>query len=168
MPNRRSTAFVETVSSQIIGFKATARNEMTPQTASASFSLCRIAMRFGTSSPSTSVKNERISVITMTATVLMAPVYAAGMLKVSTKKSESRSAKLSAANAEPRKPASVMPIWIVERKRVGSSIIRSIFTAFLSPSSARALIRFSLSEITAISVAAKKAFKRIRTSCKSN
>ena len=58
----------------MIGFSATAKNEMTPHTASASFSLCRIATRFGTSSPSTSVKNERMIVITTTAAVLIAPV----------------------------------------------------------------------------------------------
>ena len=86
------------------------------------------------------------------------------MPKVFMIESESRSAKLSAANAEPRNPAIVIPICIVERKRVGSSIILSMRPAFLSPSSARAFIFFSFSDITAISVAAKNAFSRIRKS----
>ena len=57
---------------------------------------------------------------------------------------------------------------MVERNRVGSSIIFSILTAFLSPSSALAFTFFSFREMTAISVAAKKAFNRISISCKSN
>jgi len=51
-------------------------------------------------------------------------------------RSTSGSEKLSAAKALPRKPASVMAIWMVERKPEGSSIIFSSLAAFLSPSSA--------------------------------
>ena len=78
--------------------------------------------------------------------------------------SASPSEKLSAAKALPRKPASVMPIWMVERKPVGCSTSLRSFAAFLSPSSISFLSFAELSEITAISVIAKKALKSISMS----
>ena len=45
--------------------------------------------------------------------------------------------ELSAAKAEPRKPASVMPIWMVERKPAGCSSIFSSLGASLSPLSSK-------------------------------
>ena len=104
MPNRRSTPLADTVSSQMMGLSTTARPEIVPHTASASLSLCFIATRLGTSSPNTRVKKERISVITMTAAVLTAPICASEMANVSTIKPDSFSAKLSAANAAPKSP----------------------------------------------------------------
>ena len=100
--------------------------------------------------------------------MFIVPEYFAGTLNVFIKKPETFSAKLSAAKAEPKNPASVMPICIVDKNLVGSSIILSIFFAFLSPSSAREWTFFSLSEITAISVAAKNALSAISTSCNSS
>ena len=88
------------------------------------------------------------------------------MRKMRTRKAETVSAKLSAAKAEPKKPASVMPIWMVERNWVGVSMMRSIFFARLSPSEARARTFFSFREITAISVAAKNALHKINTICR--
>lgn len=55
-PNKRRTAFVETLKNQIIGFKMTVKTVIIPHAVSASFSLCFIAQRLGTSSPNTSVK----------------------------------------------------------------------------------------------------------------
>ena len=54
----------------------------------------------------------------------------------STSQTVMRLAKLSAAKAEPRKPARVMPIWMVERNLVGNWTIPSRRAAVLSPSSA--------------------------------
>ena len=165
MPISRKTAFVETVKNQIIGFNTAAKNEIMPQTPFASFSLCFMAILLGTSSPKIRVKYERIIVISTTDTVLTVPVYFSEIPKVLIILAEKPSAKLSAAKAEPKKPAKVMPIWMVERKRVGSSIILSILAAFLSPSSASARTFFSFMDITAISVAAKNALRKIRISC---
>ena len=67
-------------------------------------------------------------------------------------------AKLCAAEAEERRPASVTPIWMVERKRLEFSVRRSTRMAFLSPSSAIFFSLLSLSVMTAISAAAKKPF----------
>ena len=74
----------------------------------------------------------------------------------------SGSEKLSAAKAEDRKPASVMAIWMADRKLSGACIRRSSFFAFLSPSSACLRSFVSDREMTAISAAAKNALIRIR------
>ena len=72
------------------------------------------------------------------------------------------SAKLSPAKAAPRKPESVMAIWMVDKKLELSSTMRSSLGASLSPSSSSLRSLLALSEITAISVAAKNALIRIR------
>ena len=129
---------------------------MTLQTA-ASFSLCRIAIRFGTSSPSTSVKNERIS--DDRHRTVMAPVYAAGMLKVSTKKKNLKAAPQSYRPQTSSREAHERDADLDRgEERVGSSIIRA-FHGFCRRRPLRALIRFSLSEITAISSPAKSVQK---------
>ena len=110
IPTILSTALVDTVKNQIIGLSTAVKNEITPQTEFASFSLCFIAIRLGTSSPKIRVKYESISVITTTATVLTILVLSADKLNVFAITADKRSAKLSAAKAEPRKPARVMPI----------------------------------------------------------
>ena len=105
-----------------------------------------------------------MSVIIMTDTVSSAdgdiPVTPHSFMSQSTSLSE----KLSAANAEPRNPASVMHIWMVDKKPVGSVTMRSIPAAFLSPSSAMRRTFVSFSDITAISVAANRAFTAISAS----
>ena len=74
-------------------------------------------------------------------------------------------AKLSAANALPRKPDRVMAIWMVDRNAEGvSTIFRSRF-ARLSPSSSIFFSFVAFRDTTAISVAAKNAFSPIRTTC---
>ncbi len=72
-----------------------------------------IAMRLGASSPNTSVRYDSTSVTTMIDTGPAAPPR-----KLSG--SSSGTASDTAAAAEARKPASVMPIWMVARKRFGS------------------------------------------------
>ena len=120
-----------------------------------------MAMRLGTNSPSTSVKYDRIKVMTITEMVLSALAEMLWKPTVLTSQLVKRLAKLSAANAEPKNPASVMPTCIVERKVVGCSMIFNSFAACLLPSSDCLRTLFSLSESTAISVAAKKALSRM-------
>ena len=76
------------------------------------------------------------------------------------------SEKVSAAKAEARKPANVIPICIVDRKFAGSSTSFSILMASLSPSSAIFRSLLELSEITAISVDAKNAFMEMSSICR--
>ena len=101
---------METVKNQIIGFKTAAKKEIMPQTEFASFSLCFIAIRFGTSSPKIRVKYDKIRVTSTTATVLIILVLSADKLNAFEIAADKTSAKLSAAKAEPRKPARVIPI----------------------------------------------------------
>ena len=128
---------METLKNQIIGFKMIVKKIIIPHAVSASFSLCFIAHRLGTSSPNASVKYDNIKVIRITETVLITPAFLDDILNAFTSRSESPFAKLSAANAEPRNPASVTPICIVERNFVGSFIIFDSFTAFLLQSFAQ-------------------------------
>ncbi len=118
-----------------------------------------MATRFGTSSPNTSVKYDRIIVITVTVETLRTDSESGILnpLRMPTR----GSAKDSAAKALARKPASVIPIWMVARNLLGSprSFIRS--TAFLSPASAISFILLSLSDMRAISDAAKNALTAI-------
>ena len=79
----------------------------------------------------------------------------------------SGSEKFSAAKALPKNPARVIPIWIVDKNPDGSSTILSMRPAFLSPSSIIFRSFPGFREMTAISVAAKKAFSAIKTTCKS-
>ena len=55
-----------------------------------------------------------------------------------------------------------MATWIVERNFVESSKSFSMTFAFLLPSSARLRMRFLLTDTTAISAPAKKAFMRVK------
>ena len=68
-----------------------------------------------------------------------------------------------AADAAVRKPARVTPIWMVAKKLDESSVSLRTCRAFLCPSSAIFFSLVSLSEIMAISDAAKKALKKMRT-----
>ena len=107
---RRSTAFVETVSSQMSGRMTAARKATTPQVKRATCSLFFMATRLGTSSPKTSVKKERTMVIRITDRVCTAASAAAVRAYWAANHWDRRPARLSAAKAEPRKPARVMPI----------------------------------------------------------
>ena len=116
-------------------------------------------MRLGTSSPKISVKKDITSVIRTTAIVFIREtgIFHPQLMKHPTRCSE----RLSAAKADPRKPASVIPIWIVDRKPDGFSAMWRSFSAFLSPSSIIFLSLVVLSDITAISVAAKNELNNI-------
>ena len=76
------------------------------------------------------------------------------------------SAKFSAANAPPIKPARVMATWMVARNLEGCFVRVSSFLARLSPSSASIFSRPSLMDITAISELANSALTAISTACK--
>ena len=77
--------------------------------------------------------------------------------------STSGSAKLSAANAPPKKLAKVIATWMVDRKRAGCDVSLTMRFARRSPFSAIFCILVSLAEITAISALAKIPLKKIST-----
>ena len=77
-----------------------------------------------------------------------------------------RSEKLSAAKALPRKPARVMPTWIVARNLAGWSVSSVRRRARLSPDLLRRASLLSFIEIMDISALAKIAFIKIRNNCK--
>ena len=79
-----------------------------------------------------------------------------------TSQSTMRSEKLSAAKALPKKPARVIPTWIVAKKRAGCWVRERRRFAWLHPLSASFLSLLSLIEMTAISAQAKRALRRIR------
>ena len=100
-------------------------------------------------------------VTTITISVFSAPLGSAVNPMSSTNHSTSRPAKLSAVKAAFRKPASVMTIWMVDRKLSGACTSFSSRAAILSPSSAWRESFPSLREMTAISAAAKKALTKM-------
>ena len=132
-----------------------------PEMPRARLSVFFIAIRFGTSSPKTIVKNERISVMRMTDTELIIPRRASFMPRDIIRLT-SGSEKLSAAKAELRKPAKVIATWIVERKRAGVLVIFARRFARLSPFFAIASSLASFIEMIAISAAANIALRAIR------
>jgi len=73
-----------------------------------------IAIRFGASSPTTSVRYDRTRVTAMIATGSAAPS------SNGVSSGTNGSASATAAVAEARNPARVMPIWMVARNRFGS------------------------------------------------
>ena len=77
-------------------------------------------------------------------------------------------AKLSAANAEDRKPASVIATWIVERNFAGSTVSRSSLSARLLPSSLSLRSFASPTCSTAISAQEKSPLIRISTISSNN
>ena len=135
-----------------------------PDIARASFSDFCIAMRFGTSSPKTSIINDSSSVSTISTATSTAPLDA---LAGSLKRLLTGVTKLFAALALAISPAKVTPTWMVARNFAGLSISFISRFAFLPPSSAILRIFPSLTEMTAISLAAKKALTAISTISKS-
>ena len=82
--------------------------------------------------------------------------------------SASPSEKFSDAKALPRKPASVMATWMVDRKRAGWAVSLLSRLALRFPS-AHILFSFtSFTDRTAISAQANTALRRISATCKSN
>ena len=77
-----------------------------------------IAMRFGANSPNTNVMYDSTSVTTMIDAARVAPPR-------NPSGASSGSANDTAAAAEARNPASVIPIWMVARKRFGSRASRA-------------------------------------------
>lgn len=75
------------------------------------------------------------------------------------RKSASLSEKLPTAKALAKKPANVMPTWIVAKNLLGSPKRFCNILAFLSPDSAMIFTLLSFNEINAISEAVKKAFR---------
>ena len=158
MPNNLQIRFVEKFKKFTIGNVIICINLIIPIVPKAIFSGFFIAILFGTSSPNTSEKYERIIVIitieivfhTLTPRSIQLFNFGANSL-----------ANASAANALDRNPAKVIPICIVAKNLLGSLIIFLILFAFLSPSFACLSIFASFKDINAISAAAKKALTKI-------
>ena len=114
-----------------------------------------MAIRFGASSPKT-----RVTKVSARVTATMATVSAASPNTPSS--GTSGLASETAAAAEARKPASVMPIWMVARNRFGSLASRaSTRPARLVRSSRWSWL--SRSDTSAISLPAKAALTMTRT-----
>ena len=101
---------VDALSSHTMGANSLEMTVMSPEMFSATFSDCFMAMRLGTSSPSTRLKYESTMVMSTTMIVLSVEVGMAVKPLSTVSQCTSGSEKLSAAKAEDRKPASVMAI----------------------------------------------------------
>jgi len=91
-----------------------------------------MAIRLGTSSPTTIEKYETISVMS---TVARPWAKTASMPKPASQVPRG-SESVVAANADEKNPTSVIATWMAARKSPGLSIILATTAAFLSPSSA--------------------------------
>ena len=110
MCSRRNTPFVDLESSQMTGRNTVATLVTAPTVKRATASVFFMAMRLGTSSPSTRLKYESTMVMSTTMIVLSVEVGMAVKPLSTVSQCTSGSEKLSAAKAEDRKPASVMAI----------------------------------------------------------
>ena len=110
MCSRRNTPFVDLESSQMTGRNTAATLVTAPTVKRATTSVFFMAMRLGTSSPSTRLKYERMIVMSTTMSVLSVGAGMAVKPLSTVSQCTSGSEKLSAAKAEDRKPASVMAI----------------------------------------------------------
>ena len=114
-----------------------------------------MAMRLGASSPNTSVTYDSTRVTTMIDTGRAAPPRKSSG-------SSSGSASDTAAAAEARNPASVMPIWMVAKKLLGSRARRATSAPVLERCSSRWSWP-SRSDTSASSVPANTAFSSTST-----
>ena len=153
-PTRRTTTSVDALSNQTSGRVPRSSAASGRAAISAQRSVCCMAMRLGASSPTTSVTKARASVVAMMATGSAAPPR-------NDSDGAHRSPSDTAAVAEARKPASVMPIWMVARKRLGSCESRAR-TRPVSLRSARRRTWLSRIETRAISLPANPALSNTR------
>ena len=113
------------------------------------------AMRLGTNSPTTMEKNE-----TMRVMMTVAMPSAAGIPKP-TSTFASGSERLVAANADEKKPTSVMATWIVARNEPESAARSAARRAALSPSSASCSSTERLAVVSAASDIEKYPLARV-------
>ena len=154
-PNRRTTRSLVAPRAQTAGRVKVASRSSGRATIRAHRSADCMAIRFGASSPKTRVTKVRARV-----TATMATVSAASPNTPSS--GTSGLARETAAAAEARKPARVIPIWMVARNRFGSLASRArVRPARLVRSSRWSWL--SRSETSAISLPAKAALTMTRT-----
>jgi hypothetical protein len=132
MCSRCARPFALALVSHTSGFATVANPWMGPATLLETFSASAIAIRLGTSSPTTMEKYETISVMS---TVASASALPACMPKP-TSHVASGPDRLVAANADEKNPTSVIATWIAARNPVGLSITFAALAARASPSSA--------------------------------
>ena len=158
-PNRRTTQRVIAVRAATSGPRSRPRKSSGPESVSANRSLLARASDFGTSSANTIVNRARITVTTTRATKLAVPWSMPPLARVSARPS----ARLTAANAEARKPMTVRPSCDTARNRPGSSSSRRTRRAPGRPSSTSCSTRLRRIETSAISAATKKPSRIVRT-----
>ena len=144
-PNIFEIKFVTPLNNFTKGDAITEIKLINPIVPKAIFSEYFIASLFGTNSPNIKVKKDNIIVIIIIENVCQKFIPKLGAHELSI--GASFVANVSAANALDRKPASVIPIWIVDKNLLGLSSIFFIFFAFLFPSFACFAILLSFSEI---------------------
>ena len=118
--------------SQISGLTACEKPRRKPATRLETPSASAMAMRLGTSSPTTIEKYDTIRVMS---TVARPFAMLTSMPKLESHR-PSGSERLVAANADEKNPTSVMATWMAARNCVGSSIMSAAVAALASPSSA--------------------------------
>ena len=153
-PKIRTTRLVATLSNHTTGRTTVANRSSGRATTSPHRSARCMATRLGANSPSTNVTKVNMAVTSTTATGRAAPPRKASG-------PTSGWASETAAAADARNPASVMPIWVVARNRFGSRASRASVRPLRDPR-ARPRIWPSRSDTNAISLPAKAAL--IRTS----
>ena len=131
MPKRRERPSALADVSQTRGRARAEKPLMGPATCLATRSASAMAMRLGTSSPTTMEKYETTSVMR---TVAMPPATAASRPR-DARTPPSGSDRLVAANAELKKPTNVMATWMAARKVVSFSMTETAWDALASPSS---------------------------------
>ena len=159
-PSRNSTAEVAELSPQTSGLVMTANRCMKGATNRAIDSACRSASRLGTSSPSRSVKKEKIATNTVRAIGCAAPASPRGLFAAIR---AARSLTIwSPPYAAASVPTSVMPICTVGRNLSGLDASSSAFLAASSPASAICRSRPRRLATIAISAPEKNPLARIR------
>ena len=149
--NRRLTQRVTVVSAPTSGPSSVPRTSMNRDVDSATRSACASPICFGTSSPNTIVNS--VSRIVTTTSAMPSAAFASGPNWRST--SAAPSTRLTAANADARKPRKLMPIWMTARNRPGLPLRCWTRTAAPLPSSISCWIRLRRRVTRAISVAEK-------------
>ena len=157
-PNSRVTQRVIAVSAATSGPSSRPRKSSGPESTSANRSLLASARDFGTSSANTIVNSARITVTTTIETKFAVP----RSMPVPASDSASPSARLTAANADARKPMKVRPSCETARNRPGSSSRRRTRRAPGLPSSTSCSTRLRRIDTSAISAATKKPSRIVR------
>ena len=157
-PIERVTQRVMPLMTATSGPRARASQSIGRARTSANRSGLASAIDFGISSAKTIVNSARMMV---TATRAVPPA-AAGSMPSRSSRPWRPSTRLTAANAEAKKPIIVSPIWATARNRPGSSMSLRTRRALGRPSSTSWSMRLRRTDTRAISAATKKPSRKVR------